>query len=64
MEGEVLFEFRRIGNVVKVTAFHVSTLTEVSVAGAATASEAHLRLLVLKRLDYVLKRKASGAPKG
>lgn len=60
MEGEVLFEFRRIGNAVKVTAFHVPTLTEVSVAGVATASEAHLRLLALKRLEYVLKRKAGG----
>jgi len=60
-EGEVLFEMRRIGNAVKVCAFHVATLTEVSVVGSTRASEAYLRLLALRRLRYVLARQA-GAP--
>jgi hypothetical protein len=55
--GEVLFEFVRVGNAIKVTAFHVPTLTEVSVVAAAGASEAHLKLLGLRRLEYVLARK-------
>lgn len=54
--GEVLFEFIRVGNAVKVTAFHVPTLTEVSIVGARGASEAHLKLLGLKRLEYVLSK--------
>ncbi len=59
--GEVLFEFRRIGNSVKVTAFHPPTLTEISVVGAANAGQAQLQALALKRLEYVLaKRQPSG----
>ena len=58
--AEVLFEFRRIGNMVKVTAFHVPTLTEVSVAGAANAGETALKLLGLRRLEYVLAKRAAG----
>jgi hypothetical protein len=32
--AEVLFEFVRLGNAVKVTVFHVPTLTEVSIVGS------------------------------
>ena len=58
--ADVLFEFRRVGNMVKVTAFHVPTLTEVSVAGAANAGETALKLLGLRRLQYVLAKRAAG----
>ncbi len=54
--AEVLFEFIRLGNAVKVTVFHVPTLTEISIVGARGASEAHLKLLGLKRLEYVLAK--------
>ncbi len=57
LSGEVLFEFRRIGNAVKVTAFHAPTLTEISVVGPAGATEAHLKMMALKRLEYVLAKK-------
>jgi len=42
--GEVLFEFRRIGGSVKVSAIHVATDTEVSLVGAASAGEYALRM--------------------
>jgi hypothetical protein len=58
--AEVLFEFIRLGNAVKVTVFHVPTLTEVSIVGARNASQAHLRLLGLKRLEYVLAKRQRG----
>lgn len=57
LSGEVLFEFRRIGNVVKVTAFHTDTLTEISVMGPANAPEAHLKMVAIRRLEYVLAKK-------
>ncbi len=57
INGEVLFEFRRIGNSVKVVAFHCESLIEVSVIGPATASEAHLKLLSVRKLNYVLAKK-------
>jgi len=58
VEGEVLFEFRRIGNSVKATAFHTATLVEVSIVGPVNAGEAHLKLMALRRLEYVLAKKA------
>lgn len=58
--GEVLFEFVRLGNAVKVTAFHVPTLTEISIVGARGASEAHLKMLALMRLQYVLAKQRGG----
>ena len=34
---EILFEFRRVGNSVKVSAIDTATNTEVSIVGSATA---------------------------
>jgi hypothetical protein len=52
--GEVLFEFRRIGNVVKVSAVHVDTNTEVSLIGAPAAGEHGLKMAAIRKLTYVL----------
>jgi hypothetical protein len=54
---EVYFEFQRVGNFVKVTAIDPVTLTEVSVTGAATATQAQLKQLALRRLQFVLAKK-------
>ena len=54
---EVIFEMRAIGNIVKVSAMDVKTMTEVSIQGPATAGETTLKLNALKRLEYVLKKK-------
>jgi len=64
MTGEVLFEFHRIGALVKVSAFHVPTLTEVSVSVPATAGEALMRQQALRRLEYVLARRNNGDTPG
>jgi len=55
--NEVLFEFKKIGNSVKVSAFHCDSLTEVSVIGPASAGEAQLKQLALRKLQYVLAKK-------
>lgn len=54
---EVLLEFRRIGDVVKVTAVDPDSLIEVSIQGPAGASEAELRQTAVAKLDYVLARR-------
>jgi hypothetical protein len=54
--AEVLFEFVRLGNAVKVTAFHVPSLTEISIVGPRGAHQEHLKLLAVKRLQYVLAK--------
>lgn len=55
--GEVLFEFWPAGRYVKVSAMHPRTLTEVSIVGDATRSQAELEDLALKKLRYVLGRR-------
>ncbi|HVM82104.1 MAG TPA: hypothetical protein VMU06_23990 [Stellaceae bacterium] len=55
-EREVIFEFRRVGTAVKVSAVDVATGTEVSIVGDPAAGEAALRRLARKKLDYVLSR--------
>ena len=54
---EVLIEFHRLGNAVKVTAVDPQTLVEVSIVGAPGAGEAALTRAVLQKLRYVLGRK-------
>ena len=56
--GEVLVEFKRIGAVVKVSAIHVETDTEVCVVGPSTTGRQVLSTIVTNKLAYVLgKRK-------
>lgn len=55
--GEVLFEFRRVGNSVKVSAIEPVTNTEVSIVGPVTAGEYALKMAAIQKLRYVLARK-------
>lgn len=62
---EVILEFQRLGNAVKVTATDPDTLIEVSIMGPARSSEAELRRAALDKLDYVLRKRAKGTgPQG
>ncbi len=53
---EIIFEFRRIGAVVKVTAIDVASGVEAVIAGPAHASEHALRDVARRKLAYVMKR--------
>ena len=55
--GEVLFEFHRVGNVVKVSALHVDTDTEVSLVGPPTAGVYGLKMAAIRKLIYVLNKR-------
>jgi hypothetical protein len=59
--GEVIFEFRTLGNVVKVSAVHVATNTEVCLMGPPGAGEYVLKKAALRKLEYVLKRCGGGS---
>ena len=56
--AEVLFEIKRNGNFVKVTAIEPQTQTEISVVVPANLSVKEMKLQALNRLNYVLKKKA------
>ena len=57
MFGEVLFEFRRIGTSVKVSAVDAKTGIEVSIVGSASAPQEMLRRTALAKLRYVLEKR-------
>jgi hypothetical protein len=57
-EREVIYEFVQIGNSVKVTAMDPATLVEASIVGPATATEMTLKAAALRKLNYVIARKA------
>ena len=52
---EVYFEFTAIGRNVKVAAIDAATGTEVVVMGPASASQADLQRLALRKLEAKLK---------
>ena len=60
--GEVLFEFRRIGNAVKVSAIEPVTNTEISIVGSAAAGEHALKMAAIRKLQYVLNRRGKDDP--
>lgn len=56
--AEILFEFKKNGNVVKVSAIEPKTQTEISVVVPAGLSVDEMKLQAAKRLNYVLRKKA------
>jgi len=54
---EVIIEFAKIGQIVRVSAMDSQTLTEISIQGPASAGEETLKRNAIKRLEYVLKKK-------
>jgi hypothetical protein len=56
-EQEVIFEFVRIGNTVKVTAVDVESGVEAVVVGDPAAGESALKRLAKQKLDYVMAKR-------
>lgn len=62
-DGEVLFEFQRVGSYLKVTAIDAKTGVEVTVAGPATGSQELLKRTAINKLRFVQNKGAGpGAP--
>lgn len=57
-DGEVFFEFQRIGMYMKVSAIDGATGAEVSVAGPASGSRELLKRTALAKLRFVMQRDA------
>lgn len=58
-EQGYIIEFHQVGNAVKVSAMDPRTLTEVSMVGAAGLSDAELTRLVVRKLEYVIAKRAA-----
>ena len=52
-DGEVLFEFQRVGSYLRVTAIDAQTGVEVTVAGPATGSQELLKRTAINKLRFV-----------
>ena len=57
-DSELLFEFRRFGASVKVSAIDPKSGREVSIVGPASIGEKALAEQAAKKLAYVLKRQS------
>ena len=58
MQDEVLFEYIRQGNSVKITAIEPLTKTEAVVIVPANLSEQQMQARAMQKLLYILKKKA------
>ena len=56
--AEVLFEFGRQGNFVKVTAIESETRIEASVIVPVSLSQQQMQIQALQKLKYVLQKQA------
>jgi hypothetical protein len=58
MQGrEVIFEFRPVGQLMRVSAMDVATMTEVIVQCPVNAGEQVFKHAGLQRLEYTLRKK-------
>jgi len=57
-KGEILLEFVVQGNVVKATAIHAATGVEACIVGPANAGRDVLGQAAVRKLKYVLEKKA------
>ena len=55
--SEVLFEFRRVGNSIRVVAVDPVTNTEITMVGAPGCGEETLKRLAARKLAYVISKK-------
>lgn len=55
---EVIIEFHRVGSYVKVSAVDPRTLIEVAIVGDPAVGEAALKRAAVRKLEYVMNRKA------
>jgi len=54
--AEVLFEMRRVGAYVKVSAIDAETGTEVCIVGDPKAGDAQLKQTAMRKLAYVMAK--------
>ena len=62
LKMEVLFEFMRVGNVIRVVAIDPVTRTEVVMVGSPKYSRELLKRMAARKLVYVLEKKAGRGP--
>lgn len=64
MEQEVLFEFQRLGHILRVVAIDPGTGTEVVMIADPRQSEITIKRLAARKLAYVLEKNRNKAKNG
>jgi len=62
--AEILYEYHRVGNYVKVSAIDPASFTEVCIVGPASATQSALESLAKKKLIYVLNKRRGPNARG
>ena len=57
VEGEVIVEFHRVGNSIKVSAIDAKTYVEVSIIAPPDSTKKQMTDTVLQKLNYVLAKR-------
>ena len=57
---EIIFEIRRVGDYLKVSAIDPATNTEVSIVGKQGMDHTALRAMALKKLTFVIEKARGG----
>jgi hypothetical protein len=55
---EVIFEFRKIADMVKIAAVHGQTGREITISVPASLSKEEMKQIAVKRLIYVMKKES------
>jgi hypothetical protein len=58
---EILFEFRQVGEYIKVSAVDPVTNTEVAIVGSARMNKEALKATALRKLRYVIAKNRAAA---
>ncbi len=56
-DGEVILEFHRVGNAIKVSAIDTKTYVEVSIVAPLDRTEKHMNDTVLQKLNNLLAKR-------
>lgn len=54
---EIIIEFIPVGQIMRVSAMDVESLTEIVISGPVNTPQSLLKANALKRLEYVLRKK-------
>jgi len=57
LNREVIFEFQPVGNIMRVTAMDVESMTEITIQCPVSAGEEVFKKNGLMKLEYVLRKK-------
>lgn len=57
-DREIIFEYRRLAEMVEVSAMHVNSGREIAISVPASLTKDEMKQIALKRLTYVMNKES------